>query len=126
MRSGSHNPKLAWLTRFLAEDDELMRLMLEANFASVTIGIESPNEESLRETKKFYNVRKSGSTIGKIHTIQNAGLDVWGLMIVGFDHDDVSIFDRHLEFLRDARIRTCVDKHALRNPENPAPRTVAG
>ena len=41
----------------LAEDDELMELMGEANFQSVFIGIESPNEDSLRETKKLQNVR---------------------------------------------------------------------
>src|SRR5438128_3409065 len=41
----------------LAEDQELMGLMVEANIISVFIGIESPNEKSLRETKKFQNVR---------------------------------------------------------------------
>ncbi len=41
----------------LADDAELMQLMTEANFIAVFIGIESPNEDSLRETKKFQNVR---------------------------------------------------------------------
>src|SRR5262249_62394796 len=36
----------------LAEDAELMQLMVDANIVSVFVGIESPNEESLRETKK--------------------------------------------------------------------------
>ena len=35
-----------------------MRLMVEANFGAVFVGIESPNEASLRETKKLQNVRK--------------------------------------------------------------------
>src|SRR4051812_27630268 len=39
----------------LADDAELMELMVEANFISVFIGIESPNEASLRETKKYQN-----------------------------------------------------------------------
>ena len=34
--------------------------MVEANIVAVFIGIESPNEESLRETKKFQNVREGG------------------------------------------------------------------
>jgi len=58
----------------------------------VFVGIESPNEESLRETKKYQNVRKGGSSIDRVHTIQNAGLDVWCGMILGFDNDDNSIF----------------------------------
>jgi radical SAM superfamily enzyme YgiQ (UPF0313 family) len=88
----------------LSEDDELMQLMVEANFVSVFIGIESPNEESLLETKKFQNVRQGGTMVEKVHTIQNAGLDVWCGMILGFDNDDASIFDAQLEFLQAARI----------------------
>ena len=41
----------------LADDPELLDLMVEANFIATFIGIESPNEDSLRETKKFQNVR---------------------------------------------------------------------
>ncbi len=88
----------------LAEDEELMRLMVQANFVSVFVGIESPNEASLRETKKFQNVRKGGSMIDKVRTIQRAGLDVWCGMILGFDHDDASIFEAHRQFLQEARI----------------------
>ena len=44
----------------LADDAELMELMVEANIIAVFIGIESPNEASLRETKKFQNVREGG------------------------------------------------------------------
>src|SRR3954469_16786028 len=42
----------------LADDAELMDLMVEANIVCVFIGIESPNEDSLREAKKFQNVRE--------------------------------------------------------------------
>ena len=45
----------------LADDPELLHLMTEANFVSTFIGIESPNEESLRETKKYQNVRSGGT-----------------------------------------------------------------
>ena len=34
-----------------------MRLMAEAGLVAVFIGIESPDEEALRETKKYQNVR---------------------------------------------------------------------
>jgi len=88
----------------LADDEELMQLMVEANFVSVFIGIESPNEESLRETKKFQNMRDGRSMIEKVYVIQDIGLDVWCGMIVGFDNDDTSIFDMQREFLERARI----------------------
>jgi radical SAM superfamily enzyme YgiQ (UPF0313 family) len=89
----------------LAEDDELPQLMVEANIQCVFIGIESPNQESLRETKKLQNVRERGGTmLEKLHRIQRLGLEVWCGMILGFDHDDASIFDSQVEFLTDARI----------------------
>jgi radical SAM superfamily enzyme YgiQ (UPF0313 family) len=89
----------------LAEDDELMELMGLANFQSVFIGIETPNEESLRETKKLQNVRpNAGTLLERIHRIQGNGIDVWCGMIVGFDHDDPSIFGVLPEFLADAKI----------------------
>ena len=89
----------------LAEDDELMELLGLANFQSVFIGIETPNEDSLKETKKLQNVRpKAGSLLERVHRIQDHGIDVWCGMIVGFDHDDASIFKVMPKFLVDARI----------------------
>ena len=88
----------------LADDPELLELMTDANFINVFIGIESPNEASLRETKKLQNVRKGRSMVERVHAIQMAGLEVWCGMIVGFDNDDLSIFDAHRRFIREARI----------------------
>jgi len=88
----------------LADDDELMRLMADANIASVFVGIETPNEASLRETKKLQNVRAGGTLVEKVRRIQDAGMEVWCGMILGFDHDDASIFDAQLAFVAEARI----------------------
>src|SRR4051794_40088200 len=92
----------------LADDPELMELMVEANILSVFIGIESPNEDSLRETKKFQNVRAGGTLLEKVHRIQDTGLEVWCGMILGFDNDDETIFDAQREFLTDARIASAM------------------
>ena len=88
----------------LAEDAELLELMVEANFGAVFIGIESPNEASLIETRKVQNVRKNRTMLERVHAIQAAGLEVWSGMILGFDNDDASVFDAQRDFLRDARI----------------------
>ncbi|MEG6507548.1 radical SAM protein [Methyloligella sp. 2.7D] len=93
----------------LAEDEELMELMGLANFQSVFIGIETPNEESLKETKKLQNVRpKAGTLLDRVHTIQDHGIDVWCGMIVGFDHDEPDIFEVMPKFLSDARIASAL------------------
>ena len=88
----------------LAEDDELMALMDAANIQVVFIGIESPNEESLRETKKYQNVHKGDTAVDRVRRIQDAGLEVWCGMIVGFDHDDAQIFAAQREFMRQTDI----------------------
>lgn len=88
----------------LADDEELMEIMIDANIQAVFIGVETPNEESLKETKKFQNLRSGGTIVEKIHRIQGAGMEVWTGMIVGFDNDDTNIFDLQIEFVRQARI----------------------
>jgi len=88
----------------LADDPELMAMMTEADFIAVFVGIESPDEESLREAKKFQNVRGGGTLLEKVQRIQEAGMEVWSGMIIGFDSDDAGIFDRQVEFMQRARI----------------------
>lgn len=88
----------------LAEDEALMRLMIDANILSVFVGIESPNEASLVETRKHQNVKVGRTVVDRVRAIQNAGLEVWSGMILGFDHDDETIFSAQREFLRQARI----------------------
>ena len=88
----------------LAEDEETMRLMLDANILSVFIGVESPNEEALRETKKFQNISTKRSLLERIHKVQNAGLEVMCGMILGFDHDDPSIFEWQRRFLKESHV----------------------
>jgi radical SAM superfamily enzyme YgiQ (UPF0313 family) len=88
----------------LADHPELMRLMVEANFNGLFVGIESTNEESLRETRKMQNMRPSGTLTDKVRRIQDAGLEVWAGMIVGFDNDTEAVFDSQRRFVESARI----------------------
>jgi radical SAM superfamily enzyme YgiQ (UPF0313 family) len=84
----------------------------------VFVGIESTNEDSLRETKKFQNVRPRGSLLEKVSRIQDAGLEVWCGMIVGFDHDDETVFESQRRFIQDSRI-----VHAMVGMLNAFPKT---
>jgi len=84
----------------LADDPELLELMYRANFRSVFIGIETPRMASLKETKKFQNIR-GDSLEGKLARIQAAGLDINAGFIVGFDSDDKAIFEDQYRFIQD-------------------------
>jgi len=89
----------------LADDEELMHLMVDSNIKSVFIGIESTNEDSLRETKKFQSLPPpNGSVVDQVRKIQRAGLDVWSGTILGFDHDTPDDFDTLRRMIQDARI----------------------
>jgi radical SAM superfamily enzyme YgiQ (UPF0313 family) len=88
----------------LAEEPELIRLMTAANIQSVFVGIESPNEESLKNAKKYQNVRRNTTVLDRVLAIEEAGLEVWCGMIVGFDQDSGEMFDAQLEFISRARI----------------------
>ncbi|MGM4983552.1 MULTISPECIES: radical SAM protein [Rhizobium] len=102
-----HHYPMTFLTEAsidLADDAELMQLMVDANIRVVFIGVETPNEEALRETKKLQNLRKGGTMLDKIHAVQQTGMEVWCGMILGFDSDDATIFDAQRVFIKDARI----------------------
>ncbi|MBN1774682.1 MAG: B12-binding domain-containing radical SAM protein [Deltaproteobacteria bacterium] len=90
------------VTLNVAQDEELLRLMREANFSSVFVGIESPRAASLRETNKTQNLREDVLT--SVRRIQAAGLEVMAGMIVGFDSDDPAIFEEQFRFIQDAHI----------------------
>jgi radical SAM superfamily enzyme YgiQ (UPF0313 family) len=90
----------------LADDRELMRLMLGANFIRVFVGIETPHEDSLIECNKFQN--KKRDLISAVKKIQNAGMMVDGGFIVGFDRDPKSIFHKQIEFIQNSGIVTAM------------------
>ena len=89
----------------LANDPELIDLMVKANFQSVFIGIETPREASLTETRKHQNVH-GDSLLAKLERIRAAGLVISGGFIVGFDNDDEKIFDEQFEFIQASGIAT--------------------
>ena len=90
----------------LADDDELIRLMVEAGFNAVFVGIESPNEDSLVECAKKQNSNRDlEASVRKLH---NAGLEVQGGFIVGFDNDPLSIFKSQINFIQQSGIVTAM------------------
>ncbi len=86
----------------LAQDDELLELMVGSGFTMVFIGIETPDEATLAFTQKNQNLK--GSIFESIAKIQGYGIEVTGGFIVGFDTDKEDIFDRQISFIQKAGI----------------------
>lgn len=90
----------------LADDDELIDLMVEANFNMVFVGIESPSKESLAECGKFQNERIDMQAA--IRKLQQKGLEVQGGFILGFDSDQQSIFQDIISFVQQTGVVTAM------------------
>jgi len=90
----------------LADDVELTRLMTQAGFDTIFVGIETPNEDSLAECSKKQN--KGRDLVESVKKLQRAGLQVQGGFIVGFDSDPLSIFQQQFDFIQKSGIVTAM------------------
>jgi len=86
----------------LADDEDLMSLMVEAGFTSTFVGIETPEEESLQQCNKKQN--RNRDLLDSVKKMQNAGLQVAGGFIVGFDSDTPEVFQRQIDFIQQSGI----------------------
>jgi radical SAM superfamily enzyme YgiQ (UPF0313 family) len=90
----------------LADDAQLMEMMVKAGFDTVFIGIETSDEACLAESGKVQNQRRN--LIADIKRLQRAGLQVQGGFIVGFDSDTPDTFQRQIDFIQNSGIVTAM------------------
>jgi len=90
----------------LADDEELMQMMVDAGFHMVFIGLETPDDEGLAECSKKQN--RGRDLVADVKRIQRAGMQVQGGFIVGFDSDKPSIFQRQIDFIQKSGIVTAM------------------
>jgi radical SAM superfamily enzyme YgiQ (UPF0313 family) len=86
----------------LADDSQLLQMMRNAGFISTFIGIETPVEESLQSCHKVQNENRD--LLENVKQIQEAGLQVSGGFIVGFDSDTETVFQRQVDFIQKSGI----------------------
>jgi radical SAM superfamily enzyme YgiQ (UPF0313 family) len=86
----------------LAQDEELLELMVDCNFNAVFLGIETPDTDSLEVTKKFQNTRDPLSE--SVKKIMRAGLRVTAGFIIGFDGEKPGAGERVVRFVQDTPI----------------------
>jgi len=96
-----HNNLVRFSTQLsidIARDDEMLALCRRAGLGNVFIGIETPNEESLAETKKRQNLRIDIAE--EVAKFARHGIGVTAGFIVGFDNDGPDIFERQSRFIQ--------------------------
>ena len=87
---------IAQLSVEIADDEEFLELSAEAGLNRVSVGVETPNQKSLEETNKKQNLL--GDMLENIKRFHEHGILVHSGCIVGFDHDDLSIFKAQNDF----------------------------
>ena len=90
----------------IADDEELMNLMVEAGFDTVFIGIETVDEDSLAECRKVQNTKRD--LVECVKKIQQHGMQVQGGFILGFDNDKPSIYKHMISFIQQSGIVTAM------------------
>jgi radical SAM superfamily enzyme YgiQ (UPF0313 family) len=80
----------------LATEPELLDLMVQADFNSVFLGIETLDEESLKQSGKVQNVRVDLNLV--CQEINRAGLIIQAGCIIGFDQEKPGADQRLLDF----------------------------
>lgn len=101
---GYHYPKYTELTLRLADQSpimaELRQWFHKANFINGFYGVETPNTESLQETKKQQNLRGELTLVEKLSLISSqTGSGVMMGMIYGFDHDSNDSVQEFIDFV---------------------------
>lgn len=86
----------------LADDDHLLGLLHDANFAAVFIGIESPDPNVLLAAQKKQNTRRD--IVESIHRVQARGIAVAGGFIVGFDNEPAGTAEAMIDLIEAAAI----------------------
>ena len=90
----------------LADDDELLQLMREANFFAVFVGVETPDPAALVETHKMQNTQRNiADSIRKIH---RAGIFVNAGFIIGFDAERASMAEEMIACIEATQIPVCM------------------
>ncbi|MGD1806959.1 B12-binding domain-containing radical SAM protein [Dapis sp. BLCC M126] len=90
----------------LAEDPELMQLMVDCNLRAVFLGIETPDEDSLQLTHKYQNNRNPLNEA--VEKIIKSGIRVMAGFIIGFDGEKPGAGDRIVKFVEETTIPTAM------------------
>lgn len=83
----------------LGQDQELMDQMTAANFSTVFVGVESPDEATLERSHKLQNVKNP--LADSLRAINRNGLSIIASFIMGFDGEEAGAGDRIVDFVED-------------------------
>lgn len=108
----------------LAGDDALVKGMVDAGFASVFLGIETPSPTALAGAQKTQNASVDLNDV--VNRLTEAGLEVMAGFIVGFDEDGPEAFQAQKDFIAASAIPLAMVGILIALPDTALWRRLAG
>lgn len=102
----------------IAEDRELLDLMVKSGCRGVLIGMESIDPKNLRDMGKGWNLA-GGSYADRLRRFRERGLAVYGTFVFGYDNDDRRLIQRSVEFAREQKLFLAAFNHLIPFPGTP-------
>jgi radical SAM superfamily enzyme YgiQ (UPF0313 family) len=90
----------------LADDDQLLKMLGDANFFVIFVGIESPDADTLIAAQKKQNIQRSLSA--RIDKIYAAGITVTAGFILGFDSERDRVAEGIIDCIENTTIPVCM------------------
>jgi radical SAM superfamily enzyme YgiQ (UPF0313 family) len=113
--------KIGWVGQasiHIAQDDELLDLMVQSGCRGVLIGMESLDPANLRDMGKGWNL-SACSYEESLRRFRAHGLAVYGTFVFGYDNDDAAVVHRSVEFAREQKLFLAAFNHLVPFPGTP-------
>lgn len=102
----------------IAQDDELLEMMARSGCRGVLIGMESINQENLKEMGKDWNTAQL-SYAESLQQFRMHGLAVYGTFVFGYEHDDWNVIRESVDFAREHKLFLAAFNHLVPFPGTP-------
>jgi radical SAM superfamily enzyme YgiQ (UPF0313 family) len=102
----------------IAQDEELLDLMVRSGCRGILIGMESLDPENLRDMGKEWNLATGGYE-ESLRRFRKHGLAVYGTFVFGYDHDNGETIRRSVDFAREHKLFLAAFNHLIPFPGTP-------
>jgi radical SAM superfamily enzyme YgiQ (UPF0313 family) len=102
----------------IANDDELLAMMVQSGCCGVLIGMESINPDNLRAMGKSWNTAHADYD-ASLRQFRKHGLAVYGTFVFGYDADDRQVIEQSVQFAREHQLFLAAFNHLVPFPGTP-------
>jgi radical SAM superfamily enzyme YgiQ (UPF0313 family) len=113
--------KIRWVGQasiHIANDDEMLELMVQSGCCGVLIGMESIHPDNLQAMGKSWNTAHADYD-ASLRQFRKHGLAVYGTFVFGYDADDRQVIEQSVQFAREHQLFLAAFNHLVPFPGTP-------